>query len=207
PRTRPRRLRRGHPRRDRSRRRGAPRSCAADHASLPPRRARGGAGRHARPAGRLPQGGGDDAMSALGSAPAPDRPLRLGFVCLGWFRRTRMQALIDEGLAGPAVVLDSAPAATDSLHDLAPGAAIANSIEDLLTDDLDGVVIATPNALHAEQAVAALQRGLPVFCQKPLGRSAPEVRQVLKAARDADRLLGVDLSYRHAAGMRRIREL
>lgn len=146
-------------------------------------------------------------MSALGAAPAPDRPLRLGFVGLGWIGRNRMQALIDEGLAVPAVVLDSAPAATDALHDLAPEAAIANSIEDLLTDDLDGVVIATPNALHAEQAVAALQRGLPVFCQKPLGRSAPEVRQVLKAARDADRLLGVDLSYRHAAGMRRIREL
>jgi predicted dehydrogenase len=46
-----------------------------------------------------------------------------------------------------------------------------------------------------------------VFCQKPLGRTAAEVRGVVDAARAADRLLAVDLSYRHTEGMRRIREL
>jgi len=35
-----------------------------------------------------------------------------------------------------------------------------------------------------------------VFCQKPLGRTEEEVRAVLDAARAADRLLAVDLSYR-----------
>src|SRR5690606_29966887 len=57
------------------------------------------------------------------------------------------------------------------------------------------------------QAVQALERGVAVFCQKPLGRDAAEVRRVVAAARAADRLLGVDLSYRHTAGMQRIREL
>jgi predicted dehydrogenase len=46
-----------------------------------------------------------------------------------------------------------------------------------------------------------------VFCQKPLGRTAAEVRAVVDAARAADRLLAVDLSYRYTEGMRRIREL
>jgi predicted dehydrogenase len=45
-----------------------------------------------------------------------------------------------------------------------------------------------------------------VFCQKPLGRTAREVEAVLDAARRADRLLGVDLSYRHTAAMQAIRE-
>jgi predicted dehydrogenase len=58
------------------------------------------------------------------------------------------------------------------------------------------VVIATPSALHAEQSIAALTSGAAVFCQKPLGRTADEVRQVVDAARTADRLLAVDLSYR-----------
>src|SRR5690606_7783030 len=57
------------------------------------------------------------------------------------------------------------------------------------------------------QAVQALERGVAVFCQKPLGRDAAEVRRVVAAARAADRLLGVDLSYRHTAGMQRIRQL
>jgi predicted dehydrogenase len=68
-------------------------------------------------------------------------------------------------------------------------------------------VIATPSALHAAQAIAALERGLAVFCQKPLARTASEARRVIDAARAADRLLSVDLSYRCTAGMMEIREL
>jgi predicted dehydrogenase len=52
----------------------------------------------------------------------------------------------------------------------------------------------------------ALDAGVAVFCQKPLGRNAREVETVLKAAQEADRLLGVDLSYRHTEAMQAIRE-
>ena len=71
----------------------------------------------------------------------------------------------------------------------------------------NAAVIATPSALHADQCIAAFDRGVAVFCQKPLGRNASEVRAVLDAAARADRLLGgVDLSYRHTAAMQSIRE-
>jgi predicted dehydrogenase len=69
------------------------------------------------------------------------------------------------------------------------------------------VVIATPSALHSAQSIQALERGIPVFCQKPLGRNAAETRAVCAAAFKADRLLGVDLSYRHTVGMEAIRRL
>jgi predicted dehydrogenase len=72
---------------------------------------------------------------------------------------------------------------------------------------LDGIVIATPSALHAEQSIQALESGAAVFCQKPLGRNASEVQAVVDAARAADRLLAVDLSYRFTDGMRAIREV
>ncbi len=71
---------------------------------------------------------------------------------------------------------------------------------------LDGIVIATPSALHSAQSIAALRSGCAVFCQKPLGRNADETRAVLDAARDADRLLGVDLSYRFTRSARIVRE-
>jgi predicted dehydrogenase len=81
------------------------------------------------------------------------------------------------------------------------------SLDGLLGLGLDGVVIATPSALHAEQASAALAAGAAVFCQKPLARTARETRRVVAAARGADRLLGVDFSYRRVAGVSRMREL
>jgi predicted dehydrogenase len=61
--------------------------------------------------------------------------------------------------------------------------------------------------MHAEQSIRALERGAAVFCQKPLGRTAAEAQAVVDAARAADRLLDVDLSYRFTEGMRRIREV
>ena len=77
----------------------------------------------------------------------------------------------------------------------------------MAADPADAVVIATPSALHAAQSIRALERGAAVFCQKPLGRTAAEARAAVDAARAADRLLCVDLSYRFTEGMRRIREI
>jgi predicted dehydrogenase len=132
---------------------------------------------------------------------------RLGFLGVGWIGRHRMAAIANSGVAQIAAVADTATAQRDEAARVAPDAALLGSLDDLLAADLDGVVIATPSALHAEQAIAALERGIAVFCQKPLARTAAEARRVVDAARAADVLLGVDLSYRYTHGMRRIREL
>lgn len=139
-------------------------------------------------------------------ATAPARP-RLGFLGVGWIGRHRLRAIVDAGAGDAVVVADAAPEVAAAAAADLPGCATAGSLEALLEHPLDGVVIATPSALHAEQAIAALERGVAVFCQKPLGRTAPEARRVVDAARAADRLLGVDLSYRHVAGVERIRSL
>jgi predicted dehydrogenase len=130
---------------------------------------------------------------------APSRTARLGFAGVGWIGRSRMRALAQSGLAQVAAIADPAGALRAAAAEDVPAAHAVESFEDLLELDLDAVVIATPSALHAEQAVAALERGLAVFCQKPLGRDAAEATRVVEAARRADRLLGVDLSYRHTA--------
>jgi predicted dehydrogenase len=127
---------------------------------------------------------------------------RLGFLGIGWIGRNRMEALARDGVAEVAAVADPQAEALAAAAEVAPQAGRAESLEELLEHELDGVVIATPSALHAEQATAALERGLAVFCQKPLARDAAETRRVLEAARAADRLLAVDLSYRHVEALR-----
>ena len=152
------------------------------------------------------------AASSLHEAPvasklAPTRP-RLGFLGVGWIGRARMQALHESGMAEIAAIADSNDDARDAAAQIAADARLHDSFEALLQEeDLDGVVIATPSGAHAAQAIAALERGLAVFCQKPLARTAAETRQVIEAARSADRLLGVDFSYRHVKGVSQLREL
>ena len=129
---------------------------------------------------------------------------RIGFLGTGWIGRHRMEAMLASGAVEAVAISDpSADCAAEAAR-LAPEARIVGSLDAMLALDLDGVVIATPSALHAEQAIRALGAGKAVFCQKPLGRTAAETQAVVDAARRADRLLGVDLSYRHTAAMQAI---
>ena len=134
---------------------------------------------------------------------------RLGFVGAGWIGRHRMESVCALGAARAAAIAEPDPTLLATALAAAPGARPCQGLDELLelADDLDGVVIATPSALHAVQSLQALAAGLPVFCQKPLGRNAAETREVVEKARREDLRLGVDLSYRFVEGARRIRGL
>jgi predicted dehydrogenase len=132
--------------------------------------------------------------------------IRLGFLGTGHIGRNRMQAMLATGEATAGAICDPNPEMAKQAKALAPLALQAHSLEAMLALELDGVVIATPSALHAEQCIRAFERRVSVFCQKPLGRNAAEVQAVLDAARRADCMLGVDLSYRHTAAMQATRE-
>jgi predicted dehydrogenase len=133
--------------------------------------------------------------------------LRLGFLGVGWIGRHRMAAMLATGTVEAAAISDPSPEMAEQARALAPAAAIVPSLEAMLALGLDGVVIASPSALHAAQSIQALQAGAAVFCQKPLGRNAGEAAAVVAAAAAADRLLGVDFSYRHTTAMQAIAPL
>jgi len=70
-------------------------------------------------------------------------------------------------------------------------------IDDLLADDsLDAVDICTPNFLHAPMAMAALEAGKHVLCERPFARSAAEATEMVKAAKRADRVLACAVQHR-----------
>jgi predicted dehydrogenase len=117
-----------------------------------------------------------------------------------------MEAMLGTGLVSELAICDPNEEMVREAVALAPNARSAASFDELLDWNPDGLVIATPSAMHAEQCVAAFNAGAAVFCQKPLGRNAAEVAAVLESAARADRLLGVDLSYRHTAAVQAIRD-
>ena len=79
-------------------------------------------------------------------------------------------------------------------------------IDELLADDsIDAVDICTPNFLHAPMAVAALEAGKHVLCERPLARSAAEAAEMGKAARKADRVLACAVQHRFRADAQLLR--
>jgi predicted dehydrogenase len=63
-------------------------------------------------------------------------------------------------------------------------------------DDLDIVSIGAPNHLHAPIAVAALEGGRHVLCEKPLARNGVEAERMVNAARKADRAVHIAFTQR-----------
>lgn len=132
---------------------------------------------------------------------------RVGFLGVGWIGQHRLKAMVHSGAIEVGAIADPSADRAEEAGRLAPQAHRVRTLDELLELGLNGIVIATPTALHAEQAIVALERGIAVFCQKPLGRTADEAAAVVEAARKSDRLLAVDFSYRFTDGMRRVHDL
>ncbi len=131
--------------------------------------------------------------------------LRLAFAGVGWIGRSRMKAVVESGLAEATLLSDPSDECLREALKIAPSSTLTTSFEKIVTaSDIDGVVIATPSALHKEQAIAAFKNEKAVFCQKPLGRNAEEVAAVIAAAAKANKLLGADFSYRYTAAFQKI---
>jgi predicted dehydrogenase len=70
-------------------------------------------------------------------------------------------------------------------------------LDEALDAGPDGVVLATPSSLHYEQAVAAIERGIPLLVEKPMTETLEQARRVetLSAARRVPVLNGFNMRF------------
>ncbi|GAB3819986.1 Gfo/Idh/MocA family protein [Pontibacter rugosus] len=130
---------------------------------------------------------------------------KLGFLGVGWIGRNRMEVIAKHNAGEVLYIADTTEQNAEEALKSAPEAKQVGSLESMLRKpEVDGIVIATPSAFHAEQSELALRAGKSVFCQKPLGRNVEETRRVVEAARSENKLLGVDLSYRFTEAMQQV---
>ncbi|MNC04405.1 1,5-anhydro-D-fructose reductase [compost metagenome] len=70
------------------------------------------------------------------------------------------------------------------------GAAIYTNLEDMVSSpEVDAVYIASPNSMHAEQALICMNHGKHVLCEKPAASNSRELKLMIEAARANDVLL------------------
>jgi predicted dehydrogenase len=108
--------------------------------------------------------------------------LKLAITGTGYIAKIHAQAGLNCGAELAAVVNHR----EESRRDFAEKFGFARTyptLADLLADGgVDAVIIATPNALHAPQAVAALRAGVHVMVEKPMALNAAEAQVMLDAA-------------------------
>ncbi len=76
-------------------------------------------------------------------------------------------------------------------HQDFPNAVIVNSIDELVAEDLDLIVVASPNEFHSEHALASIRAGINTVVDKPMGRDYYEALSLYDAAEQSGVLLTV----------------
>lgn len=128
---------------------------------------------------------GDQTVSTGGE------PLRVAMIGVGGFGWRRRQLMRQTGLFRILRAYDLNPKALEQACQQ-DGAVPAASYEELLaTPGIEAVVISTGARSHAEQAVAAMTRGLHVFVEKPLCATPEEVEALIAAHRRSGVVVGV----------------
>ncbi|MFE0358079.1 Gfo/Idh/MocA family protein [Streptomyces nigra] len=82
------------------------------------------------------------------------------------------------------------------------------SVEDMLAaGGLDGVVVAVPSAAYRSVLARCIEAGIPIFCEKPGGQSASELRELAALAAEARTEVVVGYMKRFAPAYQRAREV
>lgn len=91
---------------------------------------------------------------------------------------------------------DIVPERAEEMVDLYGGKAYTDYKDVLAIDEIDAIVVCTPNYLHAPITIAALKAGKHVLCEKPMATSAAEAEAMIKAAKEAGKFLMIGHNQR-----------
>lgn len=139
-----------------------------------------------------------------------ESPLRVGLVGYGLAGSVFHAPLIT---ATEGLVLDTVVTSNEERREQAraayPGVRFADSPGELWqrADELDLIVIASPNKTHVPLARAALEAGLPVVVDKPVAGTAAEARELAALAEERGLLLSVFQNRRWDNDFRTLRAL
>lgn len=73
--------------------------------------------------------------------------------------------------------------------------------------DLDSVIITSPDCWHADNAVAALERGINALIDKPLATTVQGCQRIIEASKRHDKIAMVGFNLRHDPTMQRLKQI
>jgi myo-inositol 2-dehydrogenase / D-chiro-inositol 1-dehydrogenase len=120
--------------------------------------------------------------------------LRVGVVGAGWIAADHVAELEQRDDVDVIAVCDLDRARAEAL---APaGARVYERYEDVLErEELDALWVCTPPLVHREPTLAALERGIHVYLEKPIARTADDAAAIVAAADTSDAVCAVGYQW------------
>jgi len=122
--------------------------------------------------------------------------MRAGIVGAGWIGRRHAETLAGRDGVVVAGVCDTDGGRAAQVAGASGARVFSDWREMLETAALDMLWVCTPPRAHAGPAVAALERGLPVYLEKPVARSADDAARIVSAAERGQAVCAVGYQWR-----------
>lgn len=134
-----------------------------------------------------------------------DRTFTVAIAGFGWWGRHIARRLAGHDWLRVAGIVEPATGNHADISEM--GLAIWTDLaEPLALDEVDAVILTTPNTLHEAQIAQVAAAGKHVFCEKPLGLTADSARRSVQACTEAGVQLGIGHERRYEPAMRALRE-
>ncbi|HEY3612280.1 MAG TPA: Gfo/Idh/MocA family oxidoreductase, partial [Gaiellales bacterium] len=132
--------------------------------------------------------------------------MRIGLIGCGWIAETHLESLKALG-EEVACVCDPDPARLQWAVDATGAEAFADWQSLLERGRPDAVLVLTPPRLHREVTLAAFERGLPVYLEKPVARDLADAQAIVDAAERAGAVCAIGYQWRAVSWVGALREL
>lgn len=134
--------------------------------------------------------------------------IRVGLIGCGGIAGAHVKALAAMEERGRLVAaFDANPAQSRRVGEQYPGVAVASDLEAFWTVPMDAVIITVPNRYHAAYVLAAAERGLAVFCEKPLATTVADAATMVAAVERAGVINLVGFKNRYFRGVEALHRL
>jgi predicted dehydrogenase len=141
-----------------------------------------------------------------------EKTLRLAVIGTGWYGMVDAKAALNAGGVEIAAICDvdsdHLSQSADELESLqGKKPATYKLYEEMLDDEeLDGVIIGAPPHWHALMLLACLDRGIDVYCEKPLSYDVREGQAMVEAVEASDCVVQIGFQRRQSQAFREVKE-
>ncbi len=144
---------------------------------------------------------------------AQNRKLKIGLIGSGWYGMVVAKSALKAGDVEISAVCDvdtehlrNSVSELESLQGNKP-VEFKDYNELLEVKDLDAVIIGTPPQWHALQFIAACEKGLDIYCEKPLAYDVEEGKVMMRAAEKAGNIVQVGFQRRQSEAFKKAKSL
>jgi predicted dehydrogenase len=132
--------------------------------------------------------------------------LKVAIAGLGWWGRHLIDVM--KSVEDLRAVMGVDPTAEGRAFCDQNGLQYVDDLQKALADpQIDGVILATPHSLHKPQVLAAVAANKAVFCEKPIALNAADAAEMVHAARNAGKVLGIGHERRFEGGFERMAQI